>query len=43
MQSVTLADVRYRYVVSTLRLKQAAGTLSREDLVGINQGLNTVN
>ena len=38
-----LADVRYRYVVSTLRLKQAAGTLSREDLVGINQGLNTVN
>ncbi|MDN3394079.1 MULTISPECIES: outer membrane channel protein TolC [unclassified Pseudoalteromonas] len=38
-----LADVRYRYVVSTLRLKQATGTLSREDLVGINQGLNTVN
>jgi outer membrane protein len=38
-----LADVCYRYVVSTLRLKQATGTLSREDLVGINQGLNTVN
>ncbi|WP_350644804.1 outer membrane channel protein TolC [Pseudoalteromonas sp. G24-MNA-CIBAN-0072] len=38
-----LADVRYRYVMSTLRLKQATGTLSREDLVGINQGLNTVN
>ncbi|WP_213610630.1 outer membrane channel protein TolC [Pseudoalteromonas sp.] len=38
-----LADVRYRYVLSTLRLKQATGTLSRDDLVAINQGLNTVN
>ncbi|GAA79948.1 outer membrane channel protein TolC [Pseudoalteromonas sp. BSi20495] len=34
-----LADVRYRYVLSTLRLKQAAGTLTSEDLVAINQGL----
>lgn len=34
-----LADVRYRYVLSILRLKQAAGTLTREDLVAINQGL----
>lgn len=38
-----LADVRYRYVLSTLRLKQATGTLSRDDLVAINQGLNTAN
>ena len=34
-----LADVRYRYVLSTLRLKQAAGTLTSADLLGINQGL----
>ncbi|MBH0019089.1 MULTISPECIES: outer membrane channel protein TolC [unclassified Pseudoalteromonas] len=34
-----LADVRYRYVLSTLRLKQAAGTLTSADLVAINQGL----
>ncbi|WP_341218939.1 TolC family outer membrane protein, partial [uncultured Pseudoalteromonas sp.] len=34
-----LADVRYRYVLSTLRLKQAAGTLTSKDLVAINQGL----
>ncbi|CAM4307508.1 outer membrane channel protein TolC [Pseudoalteromonas ostreae] len=34
-----LADVRYRYVVSTLRLKQAAGTLTSNDLQAINQGL----
>ncbi|MCF2862353.1 outer membrane channel protein TolC [Pseudoalteromonas sp. Cnat2-41] len=34
-----LADVRYRYVVSTLALKQAAGTLTAEDLQAINQGL----
>ncbi|GAA61099.1 outer membrane channel protein TolC [Pseudoalteromonas sp. BSi20652] len=34
-----LADVRYRYVLSTLRLKQAAGTLTSEDLVAINQSL----
>ena len=36
-----LADVRYRYVLSTLRLKQAAGTLTSEDLVAINQGLKS--
>lgn len=35
-----LANVRYRYVVSTLRLKQAAGTLTDQDLIAINQGLN---
>ena len=34
-----LADVRYRYVVSTLALKQAAGTLTADDLKAINQGL----
>ncbi|MEJ6475041.1 outer membrane channel protein TolC [Pseudoalteromonas piscicida] len=34
-----LADIRYRYVLSSLRLKQAAGTLSRADLEAINQGL----
>ena len=37
-----LADVRYRYVLSILRLKQASGTLTREDLVAINQGLKPV-
>lgn len=34
-----LADIRYRYVLSSLRLKQASGTLSRADLEAINQGL----
>ena len=37
-----LADVRYRYVVSTLRLKQAAGTLTSDDLLAINQGLKAI-
>lgn len=37
-----LADVRYRYVVSTLRLKQAAGTLTSDDLQAINQGLKAI-
>ena len=37
-----LADVRYRYVVSTLRLKQAAGTLTSNDLQAINQGLKAI-
>jgi outer membrane protein len=37
-----LADVRYRYVLSTLRLKQAAGTLTSEDLIAINKGLKNV-
>ncbi|MEC8225937.1 MAG: TolC family protein, partial [Pseudomonadota bacterium] len=37
-----LANVRYRYVVSTLRLKQAAGTLTSEDLIAINQGLKEI-
>ncbi|MCF7519868.1 MULTISPECIES: outer membrane channel protein TolC [Pseudoalteromonas] len=37
-----LANVRYRYVVSTLRLKQAAGTLTAEDLAAINQGLKEI-
>ncbi|WP_372761022.1 outer membrane channel protein TolC [Pseudoalteromonas sp.] len=35
-----LADVRYRYVVSTLRLKQATGTLTSADLMAINRGLH---
>lgn len=34
-----LADVRYRYVLSTLRLKLATGTLTNDDLIAINQGL----
>jgi outer membrane protein len=34
-----LAEVRYRYVLSTLRLKQAAGTLTSDDLLAINKGL----
>jgi len=33
------SNVRYDYVVSTLLLKQAAGSLSQEDLVGINKWL----
>lgn len=37
-----LANVRYRYVLSTLRLKQAAGTLTPDDLVAINQGLKEI-
>lgn len=37
-----LADVRYRYILSTLRLKQATGTLTNEDLVSINKGLKAV-
>ncbi len=35
-----LSAVRYRYVVSTLALKQAAGTLNKSDIEAINQGLN---
>ncbi|CCQ09924.1 Type I secretion outer membrane protein, TolC precursor [Pseudoalteromonas luteoviolacea B = ATCC 29581] len=34
-----LADIRYQYVMSSLRLKQAEGTLARSDLEAINQGL----
>ncbi|CAH9053582.1 Outer membrane protein TolC [Pseudoalteromonas holothuriae] len=34
-----LANLRYQYVLSSLRLKQATGTLSRSDLVAINKGL----
>ncbi|CAM4050237.1 outer membrane channel protein TolC [Pseudoalteromonas byunsanensis] len=34
-----LANLRYQYVLSSLRLKQAAGTLSRSDLEAINKGL----
>ena len=37
-----LANVRYRYVVSTLRLKQATGTLTDADLMAINKGLNAI-
>ncbi|ATC93618.1 outer membrane channel protein TolC [Pseudoalteromonas tunicata] len=35
-----LSAVRYRYVISTLSLKQAAGTLSDQDVTAINSGLN---
>lgn len=34
-----LANVRYRYVLSSLTLKQAAGTLTPADLEAVNQGL----
>ncbi|NOU51723.1 outer membrane channel protein TolC [Pseudoalteromonas sp. JBTF-M23] len=34
-----LANLRYQYVLSSLRLKQATGTLSRSDLEAINKGL----
>ncbi|WP_404341017.1 outer membrane channel protein TolC [Pseudoalteromonas mariniglutinosa] len=37
-----LANVRYRYVLSTLRLKQAEGTLTSDDLIAINQGLMAI-
>jgi outer membrane protein len=33
------ASSRYDYILSSLRLKQAAGTLNRDDLVQINQWL----
>ena len=33
------AQARYRYIVDILRLKQAAGTLSQEDLVEVNAWL----
>lgn len=33
------AQARYDYLLNTLRLKQAAGTLNREDVVHINQWL----
>lgn len=38
--SRNLSAVRYRYVVSTLNLKLAEGTLSKADLEAINSGLN---
>jgi outer membrane protein len=34
-----LSDARYNYILSTLQLKQTAGTLSEQDLLDINQGL----
>lgn len=34
-----LADARYRYILSTLSLKGAAGTLNEQDLALINRGL----
>ncbi len=34
-----LAQARYNYIVSTLRLKQAAGTLDREDVAQVNAWL----
>ncbi|MBY6188261.1 outer membrane channel protein TolC [Marinobacter hydrocarbonoclasticus] len=34
-----LSDARYGYIVAVLALKQAAGTLSEEDVTMINQGL----
>ncbi|WP_051326523.1 outer membrane channel protein TolC [Aliagarivorans taiwanensis] len=34
-----LADARYDYILNMLALKQAAGTLSEEDLIAVNNGL----
>jgi len=34
-----LSDARYNYILSTLQLKQTAGTLSEQDLLDINNGL----
>ena len=34
------ANARYDYVVNTLSLKQAAGTLSPQDLIDLNQWLS---
>ncbi|KFZ36026.1 outer membrane channel protein [Shewanella mangrovi] len=36
-----LSDARYSYINSILALKQAAGTLTEADVVGINNGLTT--
>ncbi|WP_133408067.1 outer membrane channel protein TolC [Parashewanella tropica] len=35
-----LSDARYTYIKSILALKQAAGTLNEDDIIGINNGLN---
>ncbi|WP_087018874.1 outer membrane channel protein TolC [Thaumasiovibrio subtropicus] len=35
----SLSNARYDYILSTLRLKQAVGTLSEQDIVDINAGL----
>ncbi|MCF1426524.1 MAG: outer membrane channel protein TolC [Shewanella sp.] len=37
-----LSDARYAYIQSVLALKQAAGTLTEEDVVMINKGLTNV-
>ncbi|MGI2260504.1 outer membrane channel protein TolC [Shewanella sp. GXUN23E] len=37
-----LSDARYAYIQSVLALKQAAGTLTEEDVVAINKGLTEV-
>ncbi|MBE8168501.1 MAG: outer membrane channel protein TolC [Shewanella sp.] len=34
-----LSDARYGYIKSVFALKQAAGTLSEDDIIGINNGL----
>lgn len=34
-----LSDARYNYILGTLQLRQATGTLSEQDLVDINNGL----
>ena len=34
------ANARYDYVINTLQLKQAAGTLSPQDLVDLNNWLS---
>ncbi|WP_413111170.1 outer membrane channel protein TolC [Thaumasiovibrio sp. DFM-14] len=34
-----LANARYDYIISTLQLKQAVGTLSEQDILDINAGL----
>ncbi len=35
-----LSAARYEYILDILRLKQAAGTLSEEDLAGVSAWLN---
>ncbi len=36
----SLSKARYDYIMATLRLKQAAGTLTQDDLININKWMN---
>ncbi|WNC69325.1 outer membrane channel protein TolC [Thalassotalea nanhaiensis] len=38
-----LSTTRYQYITNMLRLKEAAGTISEQDIAAINQGLSEVN